>query len=247
MNVLQDEKFDLKPFETSWNPCTGCTPVSDGCDNCSAEIVSRRVKARNVKEYANDFKPTMHMHRLLQPYMHAAPIRVEVASMSDLFHEEFTEEFLVEVFSVMRHIRHVQFFICTKRISRVLKLLDILFWPENIWLGVSVENQESMHRVRDLHQVPAYGKFIVFEPLLGHVYNYDLHEIDWVIAGGEQYKGARPMDVEWIRSIRDKCVAANVPFFFKGWDNGQKKVYGKMLDGVIWQQLPKIEVREDDY
>lgn len=225
--------------ESTWNPVTGCTKISSGCRNCYAERMSKRLKAMGHPNYANGFKLTMHEHVLEMPLRWKRPQVIFVNSMSDLFHEEVPLEFITKVFSVMAEASHHRFQVLTKRSRRLRELASELPWPSNVWMGVSVESDEYAYRIDCLKQTDALIKFVSFEPLLGPICNLDLEGIDWVIVGGESGPKARPMDPAWAREIRDHCLAANVPFFFKQWGGVNKKRSGRLLDGKTWDQMPQ--------
>ena len=191
-----------------------------------------------IKKYANGFDVTLHKKTLKLPLHWRRPRFVFVDSMSDLFHELVPEEFIQEVFSVMHKASQHRFQILTKRSERLKNLSSSLEWTSNIWLGVSVENNEYSYRIEHLKQTGAHVKFLSLEPLLGPISSLDLTNIDWVIVGGESGPGARPMKEEWVLEIRDKCVAAGVPFFFKQWGGTVKKRTGRVLDGKTWDEMP---------
>ena len=165
-----------------------------------------------------------------------------VNSMSDLFHERFPVEFIARVFGVMRGARHHTFQVLTKRAERLAQVASELPWPDNVWMGVSVESKDYINRIDHLRSTPAYIKFLSLEPLLGPLDNLNLHGIDWTIAGGESGPAARAMDPEWVRSIRDQCVDAGVAFHFKQWGGVQKKQTGRILDGRTWDELPRTRI-----
>ncbi|RLC69459.1 MAG: hypothetical protein DRI81_20435 [Chloroflexi bacterium] len=235
---MADSKIEWT--DTTWNPTTGCTKVSPGCKFCYAERFSKRLKAMGVQKYANAFDVTLHRDTLELPLHWKRPRFVFVDSMSDLFHESVPEEFIQEVFSVMRKASQHRFQVLTKRSERLHNLSSSLEWTPNIWMGVSVENDEYVHRINHLKQTDAYVKFLSLEPLLGPVPSLDLIDIDWVIVGGESGPGARSMKEEWVFQIRDKCVAAGVPFFFKQWGGTVKKRTGRVLDGRTWNEMPVV-------
>ena len=223
---------------TTWNPVTGCSKVSPGCLNCYAEGFARRLHAQGNPRYKAGFEVAVHADMLKLPLRWRKPRLVFVNSMSDLFHEKVPVDFIVEVFDVMREAGAHEFQILTKRSARVLDLDAELDWPPNVWLGVSVENADYLYRVDDLRKTRAAIKFICFEPLLGSVESVDLTGIDWVIVGGESGPKARLMQKEWAREIRDKCIARDVPFFFKQWGGTQRKKSGRILEGKLWEQMP---------
>jgi protein gp37 len=233
--------------EVTWNPVTGCDRVSAGCDNCYALTLAKRLKAMGVNKYQADgnavtsgpgFGVTTHPHVLDAPKSWRAPRTVFVNSMSDLFHAKVPFEFIEQVFSVMADTPRHTYQVLTKRPARVKKLADRLVWPDNVWLGASVEDQATLHRISDLAQVPAKVKFLSCEPLLGPLPDLPLSEIGWVIVGGESGIGARPVDRAWVTDIRDQCVEARIPFFFKQWGGRTPKLNGRELDGRLWNEMP---------
>ncbi len=224
--------------ESTWNPVTGCTKISAGCRHCYAERMAVRLRAMGQPNYRNGFRVTTHEHALELPLKWAKPQSVFVNSMSDLFHEEVPVEFILRVFEVMHRADRHRFQVLTKRSERLRELDPILPWAPNIWMGVTAESGDYLHRVDDLRATGAVTKFLSVEPLLGPLTGLDLTEIDWVIAGGESGPGARPVNPDWIREIRDLCVATGTPFFFKQWGGVNKKKAGRILDGVTWDQLP---------
>ncbi len=232
-------KSAIEWTESTWNPVTGCTKTSPGCRNCYAERMARRLRAMGHPNYANGFRPTTHEHVLEVPLRWKRPQVIFVNSMSDLFHEEVPLEFIAKVFKVMAEASHHRFQVLTKRSRRLRELAPELPWPSNVWMGVSVEDDEHVYRIDNLKQTDALIKFVSFEPLLGPIGDLDLEGIDWVIVGGESGPGARPMDPAWAREIRDLCLAANVPFFFKQWGGTNKKRNGRLLDGITWDQMPE--------
>lgn len=224
--------------EMTWNPLTGCTKISPGCKNCYAECMARRLKAMGSPNYRNGFQLTLHHHVLAAPLNWKRPRMIFVNSMSDLFHEEVPTEFILKVFSVMERARHHQFQVLTKRAGRLLEEDSVLPWPENVWMGVTVENEDYVHRIDQLRRTGARLKFLSLEPLLGPIPNLDLNGIDWVILGGESGPRARVMDPAWVTATRDRCRRSNVPFFFKQWGGRNKKKAGRMLEGRTWDEIP---------
>ncbi len=228
--------------EATWNPVTGCTKVSPGCAKCYAQRIAERF--RGTRAFPNGFDVTLRHDRLDIPLRWKRPRKIFVNSMSDLFHERVPLDFIQAVFSTMRQAHWHQFQVLTKRSARLRELAAELDWPDNVWMGVSVENQRWTSRIDDLCQVPAAVRFLSVEPLLGPL-SLDLGGIDWVIVGGESGPGARPMRADWARSVREQCEAAGVPFFFKQWgahsEHGvrrSKKANGRLLDGGTWDGLP---------
>lgn len=226
--------------ESTWNPVTGCTKLSAGCANCYAERMAKRLQAMGQANYRNGFEVTLHEHALELPLRWRKPQMIFVNSMSDLLHEDVPVEFILRVFEVMRQARWHRFQLLTKRSERLAKLAPILPWAPNIWMGVTVENQDSVHRIDDLRDCGAAVKFLSCEPLLGPLPDLNLHGIDWVIAGGESGVGARPISSEWVTDIRDQCTASRTSFFFKQWGGVNKKKAGRELDGRTWSEVPDL-------
>ena len=224
--------------ESTWNPLTGCTKISPGCKHCYAERMAVRLQAMGQPHYRNGFQLTLHPDSLEAPLRWRKPQRIFVNSMSDLFHCEVPDEFVMRVFDVMRQASWHIFQVLTKRSERLADLADHLPWPRNVWMGVSVENQRYVSRIEDLRQTGAHVKFLSLEPLLGPLPNLKLTGIDWVIVGGESGPGARPLSEEWVLDIRDQCAAAGVPFFFKQWGGLRKKAAGRLLQGQTWDAYP---------
>lgn len=222
----------------TWNPITGCNKVSPGCKHCYAERMSWRLQAMGVAKYENGFELTLHEESLTIPLKWKKPLVIFVNSMSDLFHEDVPEEFIQKVFAIMRQASWHQFQLLTKRAERLLLLNPQIKWAENIWMGVSVESERYTYRIDQLRQTQAHTKFLSLEPLLGPLSNLKLQGIDWVIVGGESGPGARQMDEIWVHEIKDQCLKANVPFFFKQWGGVQKKKTGRLLDGMTWDYTP---------
>lgn len=224
---------------STWNPVTGCTKISAGCKNCYAERIALRLKAMGNPSYARGFRVTVHPRLLELPLRWKQPRTIFVNSMSDLFHEDVPFDFISKVFDVMQEASHHRFQILTKRPQRLVELSQVLHWPENVWMGVTIEKRNYAYRIEHLRQTGAAIKFVSFEPLLGPIDNIDLGCIDWVIVGGESGPGARPMRSEWAVDIRDQCLLAKIPFFFKQWGGVNKKKAGRILDGRIWDEMPR--------
>ncbi|MBE0536943.1 MAG: phage Gp37/Gp68 family protein [Phycisphaerae bacterium] len=232
------QKSRIEWTGSTWNPVTGCTKISAGCRNCYAERMARRLQAIGNPNYANGFQVTLHPHILKMPLKWKQPRTIFVNSMSDLFHDEVASSFIAEVFDVMNQASQHTFQILTKRSERLLELSHRLRWAHNIWMGVTVENAECVFRIDDLRRTAAAVKFLSIEPLLGPIPSLDLGGIDWVIVGGESGPGARPIRSEWVTEIRDRCLEAHVPFFFKQWGGINKKKSGRTLEGRTWDQMP---------
>jgi protein gp37 len=224
--------------ESTWNPLTGCTKISPGCKHCYAERMAKRLQAMGQPNYVNGFKLTMHEHVLEKPLEWKTPQVIFVNSMSDLFHKDVPLEFIQRVFDTMKRAHWHQFQVLTKRSERLAELNPFLEWTDNIWMGVSVENEKYTFRIDDLRKTGAKIKFLSVEPLIGPISKMNLKGINWVIVGGESGPGARPLEREWVVRIRDQCLKAKVPFFFKQWGGVQKKKTGRLLDGRTWDQMP---------
>jgi protein gp37 len=226
--------------DATWNPVTGCTKISPGCKHCYAERLATRLRAMGNPRYRNGFAVTLHEDQLTLPLRWKRSKRIFVNSMSDLYHEAVPDEFIRRVFDVMLAAPQHVFQILTKRSERVAALASSLPWAPNVWQGVSVENADYVSRVDDLGEVPAAVRFLSVEPLLGPIRGLPLARIDWVIVGGESGGRRRAVDAEWVRGIRDQCVAANVPFFFKQWGGRTPKSGGRVLDGRTWDEMPRV-------
>ncbi len=224
--------------DATWNPVTGCTKVSPGCKHCYAERLAHRLQAMGNPRYVNDFAVTLHPDQLTLPLRWRQPRRIFVNSMSDLFHEEVPEDYIRRAFDVMVRASWHVFQVLTKRSERLAALAPRLPWASNIWQGVSVENAEYTWRVEHLTTVPAAVRFLSVEPLLGPIPGLQLDGIHWVIVGGESGGGRRAMAAEWASEIRDQCLAAGVPFFFKQWGGRTPKAGGRELDGRTWDEMP---------
>jgi len=224
--------------ESTWNPVTGCTKLSKGCLNCYAERMAKRLHAMGHPNYRNCFKVTCHHNMLQKPLFWKKSQMVFVNSMSDLFHEQVPLEFIQNVFETMHQARWHCFQLLTKRAGRLLELSSVLKWTPNIWMGVTVEDVEYLDRIEQLVNSHAKIKFLSLEPLLSPISNLPLEGIDWVIVGGESGPGARPMKKEWVLEIRDQCIGASVPFFFKQWGGINKKKNGRILGNKTWDEMP---------
>lgn len=224
--------------ESTWNPLTGCNKISPGCKHCYAERMARRLQAMGLEKYRNGFRLTLHPEVLEDPLRWTKSQMIFVNSMSDLFHKDVPIEFIQQVLDVMRRAHWHTFQVLTKRAERLLELDPLLNWPENVWMGVSVENSDYAYRAVLLSQTHAKVRFLSCEPLLGAIPNLPLGGIHWVIVGGESGPGARPMAQEWVTDIRDQCQRAGVPFFFKQWGGTRKKKAGRLLEGRVWEEWP---------
>jgi protein gp37 len=224
--------------EATWNPVTGCTKISAGCRHCYAERMALRLKGMGQQNYASGFKVALHQHSLPLPLRWKKPQMIFVNSMSDLFHEDVPLEFIQKVFQFIRLAHWHTYQILTKRAERLADLDSLIDWPPHVWMGVTVEAADYAFRIDHLRHTHAAVKFLSLEPLLGPIPNLDLGGIDWVVVGGESGVGARPMQPDWLTNIRDQCIKAKVPFFFKQWGGLNKKKAGRLLEGRTWDQMP---------
>jgi protein gp37 len=225
--------------DATWNPVTGCTKISPGCKHCYAERMANRLKLMGQANYKNGFAATLHPHMLELPLRLKKPLRIFVNSMSDLFHHDVPLAYIREVFDVMKRAHWHEFQILTKRAERLEELSAALEWTANIWMGVSVENESYLYRIDHLRKTGAQVKFLSLEPLLGPLGKMDLGGIHFAIVGGESGPGARAMEADWVREIREQCLASGVAFFFKQWGGVQKKKAGRVLDGRTWDEMPE--------
>ena len=226
--------------EMTWNPVTGCTKISQGCKNCYAERMAKRLKAMGMERYRNGFAITLHEDLVDLPRKWKKSRLVFVNSMSDLFHPDVPLDFIQRVFKVMEECPQHTFQVLTKRSERLVEIAPHLNWTPNIWMGVSVENQSVVERVRHLQQVPAHVRFLSVEPLIGPIADLPLQNIHWVIVGGESGPGARPVHAEWVESLHAQCTDADVPFFFKQWGGVRKDRTGRELFGRTFDEMPRI-------
>jgi len=224
--------------DATWNPVTGCTKISPGCKYCYAERLANRLQAMGQNNYRNGFKVTLQPQMLELPLRWKMPKRIFVNSMSDLFHENVPTSYVRDVFAIMGRAHWHQYQLLTKRSERMLALSKELQWAPHIWMGVSVENKDYVDRIDHLRKTDAHVKFLSLEPLLGPLAKLNLRGIDWAIVGGESGPGARAVDPAWVTDIRDQCLSADVPFFFKQWGGVQKKRTGRTLEGRTWDEMP---------
>jgi protein gp37 len=230
--------------DTTWNPVTGCSKITRGCDFCYAERFAERFRGVLGHPFEKGFDLTLRPQRLRQPLSWRDPRRVFVNSMSDLFHKEVPKSFIDSVFDTMEEANWHTFQVLTKRSSLMVRYLRGRYGgdlaPPHIWLGVSVEDAKNVVRLKHLRTAQASIKFVSFEPLLGRVGTIDLSGIDWAIVGGESGPHARPMVEDWATEIRDQCRAASVAFFFKQWGGIRPKSGGRLLRGREWNQYPRV-------
>ena len=236
------ENSAIEWTNATWNPVTGCTKLSAGCDHCYAERFSERFRGVPGHPFEPGFDLTLRPERLQQPKHWRRPRLIFVNSMSDLFHKKIPRTFVESVFDTMETADWHVYQVLTKRSSLMRDFVNQRYErrdpPSHIWLGVSIENASTLGRIRHLKQANVVTKFVSFEPLLGPLGDVDLEGIHWVIAGGESGPGARAMDVEWVREIRDRCLDQDVAFFFKQWGGRTPKAGGNTLDGKKWLEYP---------
>lgn len=235
-------KSKIEWTETTWNPITGCTKISSGCKHCYAERMARRLHAMGSKRYLNGFNLTVHEDLFEAPLHWKKPRHIFVNSMSDLFHENLDFQTIKSIFDTMNKAQHHTFQVLTKRSEVLQEFAPYLEWGSNIWMGVTVESNEYLSRISDLKSIPAKTKFISFEPLLSDIRDVNFSGIDWVIVGGESGPGARPMEEEWVLSIKEMCTAQQTAFFFKQWGGVNKKKAGRILKGRTWNEYPRYAV-----
>lgn len=229
--------------ELTWNPTTGCDKISQGCKNCYAERMAKRLHAMGVEKYENIFKITEHPDSLSEPYKWKKRKIVFVNSMSDLFHEQVSDDFILKVFEVMKNTEHV-YQILTKRAARLLDFDKNVLkgkWPHNVWMGVSVEDMQVVDRIDYLRKTKARVKFLSCEPLIGPLPNMNLKKIDWVIVGGESGPKSRIMEPEWALDIMEQCEKEDVRFFFKQWGGTNKKKTGREINGKVYNDMPDLD------
>jgi protein gp37 len=233
--------------EKTWNPTTGCDRISAGCDNCYALTLAKRLKGMGSAKYQTDGDPrtsgpgfgvAVHQEALGEPLRWRKPTVVFVNSMSDLFHARVPAEFVAQVWDVMARTPQHTYQVLTKRPERMLRITRDLPVLPNVWLGTSIEDDTRAGRTAALRATPAAVRFISAEPLLGPLPSLDLAGIDWLIAGGESGPRCRPIEADWVRDLRDRCVAKGTAFFFKQWGGRTPKANGRELDGRKWDQYP---------
>lgn len=237
-------KTGIEWTEMTWNPVTGCIKISQGCKNCYAEKMAKRLLAMRSVRYINGFAPTLHDDLIDLPKSWKKPRTVFVNSMSDLFQEAVPTEFIQRVFASMEACPQHTFQVLTKRSERLAEIADRLPWPDNVWMGVSVEDARVIDRVSHLARTPAKVKFLSCEPLIGPLENIPLNGIDWVIVGGESGSGSREMKEQWVQSIKRQCERNAVAFFFKQWGGVRKDMTGRLLDGKTYDAMPSRRVIE---
>jgi protein gp37 len=236
------EKSTIEWTDTTWNPVTGCTKISAGCDNCYAARFSERFRGVPGHPFENGFDLTVRPERLTQPLDWKKPRMIFVNSMSDLFHKQVPKAHIAKVFDTMERANWHIYQILTKRSSLLQKFINDRYKtrpaPVHIWFGVSVEDSRATSRIAHLRNANAAVRFLSVEPLIGSVGRLNLAGIDWVIVGGESGPHARPMHTQWAIEVRNQCLAAKVAFFFKQWGGRSPKSGGRLLEGEEWNQFP---------
>jgi len=236
------EKTSIEWTDTTWDPVTGCTKFSPGCDNCYAARFSERFRGVPGHPFENGFDLTLRPERLLQPLVWKRPRMIFVNSMSDLFHKAVPKDHVAQVFNTMERADWHIYQVLTKRSPLLQKFTNERYRtrpaPSHIWFGVSVENAQATSRIAHLQKAKAAVRFISVEPLIGPVGKLDLDGIDWVIVGGESGPRARPMETRWALDVRNQCLNANVAFFFKQWGGRSPKSGGRLLEGEEWNEFP---------
>jgi protein gp37 len=231
--------------DATWNPVTGCTKISAGCDHCYAERFAERFRGTRDHPFEAGFDLTLRPERLEQPLQWRTPRMIFVNSMSDLFHKDIPEKFIARVFETMERAPWHTFQVLTKRSSLMRKFLKSRYGsergPVHMWFGVSVEDESKKSRIRHLREAPAGTRFLSIEPLVGAVGELNLTGIDWVIVGGESGPGARPMQPDWVRGVREQCLEQGTAFFFKQWGGFRPKSGGRELDGREWNDFPRTD------
>ena len=241
------DRTSIEWTNATWNPVTGCTKISAGCDNCYAERFAERFRGVRGHPFEWGFDLTLRPARLDQPLAWTQPKMIFVNSMSDLFHKNVPTAFVEHIFETMDRADWHVFQILTKRSSRMKSYVNARYQggvaPPHIWLGTSIEDGTKLSRVHHVRDTMATIRFLSIEPLIGPIGQLDLSGVHWVIAGGESGPGARPMDIEWVREVRDQCLEARVAFFFKQWGGFRPKSGGRVLDGEEWNQFPRMPRR----
>ncbi|NLK86654.1 MAG: phage Gp37/Gp68 family protein [Clostridiaceae bacterium] len=226
--------------QTTWNPITGCTPISAGCEHCYAATLAKRLKAMGNPRYKNGFQVTIHHDLFKTPFKWSKPRMIFVNSMSDLFHENIPDKDILSLFQTMNQTPWHTYQILTKRPDRLLELTNQINWSANIWMGVTVENNEFVSRCEDLKKCGAQVKFVSAEPLLTSLSDIKLNGINWLIVGGESGPKSRPIAEEWVLDLQEKAKKSSTAFFFKQWGGVNKKKTGSLLQGAEYKAYPQI-------
>jgi protein gp37 len=236
------DKSAIEWTDATWNPVTGCTQVSPGCDHCYALTFAERFRGVANHPYEQGFDLKLWPERLELPLKWKKPRMIFTNSMSDLFHKDIPDEYIHRVFETMVKADWHIFQVLTKRPARLARMASSLPWTPNIWIGTSIELDRYCWRADQLRKVPAYIRFISAEPLLGPLTHLNLDGIHWLISGGESGFGHRPCDPDWVRDLRDRCQIAGVAFFHKQWGGRTPKAGGRLLDGEVWNEFPQLPI-----
>ncbi|RLA83543.1 MAG: hypothetical protein DRG78_04070 [Epsilonproteobacteria bacterium] len=223
---------------STWNPITGCSKYTSGCNNCYAEKMAIRLKNMGLNKYKNAFSLTLHPENIEDPLSMKKPQTIFVCSMSDIFHEDVPDDFILQLFEVMNKAHWHTFQVLTKRAERITELNNKIKWTKNIWLGTTVESFDVINRIDYIRSSNAYIKFLSIEPLLTAIPDMNLKNIDWVIVGGESGPQSRQIEEEWVIDIKEQCKKATVPFFFKQWGGKNKKKAGRLLQNKVYDEMP---------
>ncbi len=234
-------KTSIEWTENTWNPITGCTQISEGCRNCYAKKMAKRLKAMKNPRYANEFEVTIHKDLFDAPLRKKKSQIIFVCSMSDLFHEKVSFSIIEEIFNVMKKASWHIFQVLTKRSNRLLEFSEKYKIPDNVWVGVSIENIDVSNRLTDLQKTKANTKFVSAEPLLGSLKDLNFSGIDWVVVGGESGSQSRVLKKEWVEELKEISEENNINFFFKQWGGFHKKKNGRELNGKIYNQMPLVD------
>lgn len=226
--------------EQPWNSISGCTKISSGCKNCYAEKVAEWLHRMKNPRYKNGFNLTLHEDLLELPLRWRKPRRIFIGSMSDIFHQDIPKDFILKAFDTTNKCPQHTFIVLTKRAERMEELSPEINWTANIWMGVTVEETVYKHRINRLRNTDAVKKFVCAEPLLGDLGEVDLNEMDWLVIGGESGPNSRPMEEDWVVSLRDQCAEQNVMFTFKQWGGKKRKENGSLLQGEYHHNLPEV-------
>jgi len=244
------QQSQIEWTDATWNPVTGCTKITRGCDNCYAHRFAERFRGVAGHPFETGFDLTLRPERLQQPLGWRKPRMIFVNSMSDLFHKDIPEYFIDNVFETMERANWHVFQVLTKRSTLMRDYIRKRYsggeTPRHIWCGVSVEDQKGVGRIAHLQSAPIMIRFLSIEPLIGPIDNLELTGISWVIVGGESGPGARPLAKEWAVQVREACKAQNVPFFFKQWGGQTPKSGGRLLDGQEYNNLPRYMSISDE-
>jgi protein gp37 len=241
LRLIMSENSAIEWTDATWNPITGCTKISAGCDNCYAARFSERFRGVPGHPFERGFDLTLRPERLLQPLAWKRPRMIFVNSMSDLFHKAIPRAYIEAVFDTMEKAHWHVYQVLTKRSSLLQKFINHRYTehaPAHMWFGVSIENEQATSRIAHLQKARVAVRFLSVEPLVAPVGKLCLDSIHWVIVGGESGPGARPMNAEWAIDIRDQCLKEGVPFFFKQWGGRSPKAKGRLLEGKEWSQFP---------